>query len=109
MICRYDGEESEGEDLMDADVMRRDYQEGQDVPCGGVDRGGTIMMMLMMMMIIIMKKGFYVECLRRGVLSALAFLDTLQLESLITTKWTKTLKVLSLNLPSVAIAIRKHI
>ncbi len=27
--CRFDGEESEGEDLMDADVMRRDYQEGR--------------------------------------------------------------------------------
>ena len=26
---RFDGEESEGEDLMDADVMRRDYQEGR--------------------------------------------------------------------------------
>jgi len=95
---------------MDADVMRRDYQEGQYVTCGGDDHGGTLMMMMMMtmMMIMMMKKGFYVECLRRGVLSALASLDTLQLESLITTKWTKTLKVLSLNLPFVAIAIRQH-
>ncbi len=31
ICCRYDGEESEGEDLMDADIMRRDYQEGQNV------------------------------------------------------------------------------
>jgi hypothetical protein len=26
--ARFDGEESEGEDLMDADIMRRDYAPG---------------------------------------------------------------------------------